>query len=251
MTETTEPLLPHQESADHQLRDFYEATDVMGRDYVDTPITVVQAAQLAACSLAPRTVLDLGCGAGANTLALFGNRTDVDVVGLDISRNAVEAYQKRTGRPAVLGHGERLDFPDASFDLVICDDVIEHVVDPDLLVEEIRRVLVPGGHLLLSTPNLAAWFNRIALLVGLQPAFSEVSTRHIFGRPGAIVVGHLRLFTARSLRAFLTHHRLRVVRADAARFPALGTGPVAALDGLFAGSYRFGAISVVLATKDA
>lgn len=48
---------------------------------------------------------------------------------------------------------------------------------------------------MLSTPNLAAWYNRALLLAGVQPVFSEVSLRAIHGRPGTEVVGHLRLYT--------------------------------------------------------
>jgi hypothetical protein len=58
--------------------------------------------------------------------------------------------------------------------------------------------------LLLSTPNLAAWFNRGLIGLGIQPVFSEVSLRGIYGRPGHEVVGHLRLFTRRALVEFLT-----------------------------------------------
>jgi hypothetical protein len=57
--------------------------------------------------------------------------------------------------------------------------------------------------LLLSTPNLAAWFNRGLLLAGVQPVFSEVSLRAIHGRPGSQVVGHLRLFTKAALTGLL------------------------------------------------
>ena len=67
-----------------------------------------------------------------------------------------------------------------------------------------RRILRPGGVLLLSTPNLAAWFNRGLVGLGVQPVFSEVSLRGIYGRPGQQVVGHLRLFTRRALVEFLT-----------------------------------------------
>ena len=87
---------------------------------------------------------------------------------------------------------------------MIMSELIEHLVDTDAAVEEARRVLRPGGILLLSTPNLAAWFNRGLLGLGIQPVFSEVSLRGIYGRPGHEVVGHLRLFTRRALVEFLT-----------------------------------------------
>ena len=70
------------------------------------------------------------------------------------------------------------------------------------------RILKPGGTLLLSTPNLGAWFNRIMLLCGMQPVFTEVSFKGVFGRPGKVLAGHLRLFTSRALIEFLTFHGL-------------------------------------------
>jgi 2-polyprenyl-3-methyl-5-hydroxy-6-metoxy-1,4-benzoquinol methylase len=90
-----------------------------------------------------------------------------------------------------------------SVDVVIMFELIEHLVDPDAALAEVRRILVPGGHFVLSTPNLAAWFNRALLLVGVQPIFSEVSTTGVYGRPGHDLVGHLRLFTHRALVEFL------------------------------------------------
>ena len=77
------------------------------------------------------------------------------------------------------------------------------LVDTDAALIEARRLLVPGGQLLISTPNLAAWFNRALLLFGVQPVFSEVSIKGIYGRPGTEVVGHLHLFTRRALVGLL------------------------------------------------
>ena len=81
-------------------------------------------------------------------------------------------------------------------------EVIEHLVDTDSAMEEVNRVLKPGGSLLLSTPNLAAWYNRGLLALGIQPVFSEVSLRSVFGRPGSQVAGHLHMFTRRALSSF-------------------------------------------------
>ncbi|MDQ1741803.1 MAG: hypothetical protein QOE23_142, partial [Pseudonocardiales bacterium] len=92
---------------------------------------------------------------------------------------------------------------DGCADVVIMSELIEHLVDTDAAIDEVRRVLRPGGVLLLSTPNLAAWFNRGLVGLGIQPVFSEVSLRGIYGRPGHEVVGHLRLFTRRALVEFL------------------------------------------------
>ncbi|MBH5334671.1 methyltransferase domain-containing protein [Streptomyces pactum] len=179
---------------------------------------------------APATVLDVGCGDGsAMALALpllRGHR----VVGVDWSRDALRRAATRL--PAVVRgdiSGGGLPFASGSADAVVFGEVIEHLVDPDAALDELRRVLRPGGHLLLSTPNLAAWYNRGLLLAGVQPVFSEVSLRGVHGRPGEQVVGHLRLCTARALRSLLTASGFEVVRTAGAPFHGVPR-PLRALD---------------------
>ncbi|MGW1372956.1 class I SAM-dependent methyltransferase [Streptomyces sp. NPDC002446] len=170
-------------------------------------------------SARPATVLDVGCGDGsaAATAAevLAGHR----LIGVDWSQDALRRAQPRI--PSVV-RGELTDgglpFADGAADAVLFSEVVEHLVDPDAALDELRRVLRPGGHLMLSTPNLAAWYNRGLLLAGVQPVFSEVSLRRIHGRPGTQVVGHLRLYTARALRGFLTAAGFEVVRIAGAPY---------------------------------
>src|SRR3546814_8619033 len=57
-------------------------------------------------------------------------------------------------RPDVAADGALLPFPDQSFEAVICSEVLEHVPDPRLVLDEIARVLKPGGCLLLTVPFL-------------------------------------------------------------------------------------------------
>ena len=165
-------------------------------------------ADIAVAAGRPLRAVDIGCGRGIVTsMAMAECETrpgaSLALVGMDLSGAALHrAYQR--GVPAVQASVEgRLPLASASIDVVIMFELIEHLVDPDAALAEVRRVLVPGGHLLLSTPNLAAWFNRALLLIGVQPLFSEVSTTSIYGRPGHDVVGHLRLFTRRALAEFL------------------------------------------------
>jgi SAM-dependent methyltransferase len=205
-----------------QLQRFYDTT-AMGEGWTGNPVLARQRSLLADAGLGKGAlrVLDLGCGHGSNTQVLFGSRPEVRVVGMDLSSRAVVQFVRSTCSPAVRATGEGLPFPDAAFDLVVSDDVIEHLVDTDAYVREIKRVLRPGGHLTLSTPNLAAWFNRLALAAGVQPAFSEVSFERVFGRPGDEVVGHLRLFTTKALVEFLEYHGFEVVELVGVPFGAL------------------------------
>jgi len=64
---------------------------------------------------------------------------------------------------------EGLPFADASFDLVWCTEVIEHLHKPEFLLSEIERVLAPGGRAILTTPNSGWWFYWIVALWGWTP----------------------------------------------------------------------------------
>ncbi|MDQ8701197.1 class I SAM-dependent methyltransferase [Streptomyces sp. LHD-70] len=216
------------------LRDFYEdpAVPVASGDARSLRQARMLAAALGPARAAPAVVLDVGCGDGtaARTAAplLAGHR----VIGVDWSQDALR--RARTHLSDVV-RGELTDgglpLASGSADAVLFSEVVEHLVDPDSAMDELRRVLRPGGHLMLSTPNLAAWYNRALLLAGVQPVFSEVSLRGIHGRPGTEVVGHLRLYTARALREFLTASGFRVVRMAGAPFHGVPR-PLRALDRL-------------------
>ena len=206
------------------LRDFYEnpAVPVASGDARSRR----QARLLAGALDRPGAlVLDVGCGDGtaAATAAPFlaGHR----IVGVDWSQDALRRARPRMSA-AVRGEldGGGLPFADGCADAVLFSEVVEHLVDPDGALDELRRVLRPGGHLMLSTPNLAAWYNRALLLAGRQPVFSEVSLRGIHGRPGTEVVGHLRLFTARALRSFLASAGFEDVRISGAPFHGVPRG---------------------------
>ncbi|MFE1173626.1 methyltransferase domain-containing protein [Streptomyces sp. NPDC058773] len=204
------------------LRDFYENPAV---PVASGAARSRRQARLLARALGPvrtgapaATILDIGCGDGsaAATAAelLAGHR----LIGVDWSQDALR--RARTHLPCVRGEltDGGLPFAAGSADAVLFSEVIEHLVDPDAALDELRRVLRPGGHLLLSTPNLAAWYNRGLLLAGVQPVFSEVSMRRVHGRPGSQVVGHLRLYTARALRGFLAASGFEAVRIAGAPY---------------------------------
>jgi SAM-dependent methyltransferase len=186
------------------------------RDFYETPTVPVRSGQLRTRRLlhlldrivraadGPLRIVDVGCGDGMCTeltAAAAGDRHHV--VGVDWAAGPLKRAAER-GLTLVRGSLDTgLPFASGSVDVVILSEVVEHLVDTDGGLAELYRVLRPGGHLVLSTPNLAAWFNRGLLLTGVQPIFSEVSLRQVYGRPGAVVAGHLRLFTKRALTGFL------------------------------------------------
>ncbi|MCX2726875.1 class I SAM-dependent methyltransferase [Thermomicrobium sp. 4228-Ro] len=111
-----------------------------------------------------KRVLDVGCGDGYGAAELASVARWV--VGLDSDRSALRHAAQRYRTPNlswVQATAERLPFRSGSIDVVCCFQVLEHLANPAHFLAEVRRVLAPGGLLLLTTPN------REAVLSGLNP----------------------------------------------------------------------------------
>jgi SAM-dependent methyltransferase len=94
-------------------------------------------------------ILDLGCNDGALTVQYDAPRT---LTGIDIDAQAIERAKARHSRVTFLvGTPGTLPLPDASLDGILCYDVFEHVAKPDEVLAECRRVLRPGGWMLIGT----------------------------------------------------------------------------------------------------
>jgi len=113
-----------------------------------------------------KRVLDYGCGSGYGSAQIA--RTAAHVTAVDVSDEAIAHARTQFGGDnidfAVIDPSAPLPFADASFDTVLSFQVFEHVEDTDRYLAEIRRVLVPGGTLLLVTPDRST-----RLLPGQRP----------------------------------------------------------------------------------
>jgi 2-polyprenyl-6-hydroxyphenyl methylase/3-demethylubiquinone-9 3-methyltransferase len=123
-------------------------------------------------------VLDLGCGGGLATAGLA--QRGAKAVGLDLSHASLRVAHRHTRghvQPEPVfacGRAEALPFADASFDIVWCTDVLEHLANVPTAMAQIVRILKPGGLLLYDTINrtflsrlLVIWFWEY--LAGLAP----------------------------------------------------------------------------------
>jgi len=195
------------------------------------------------------SVLDIGCGDGAFDEIILRIFPQVTLYGIDISHVAVSNAKKKGINAIVLDvSNQSLPWNENSFDIVLLLDTIEHLINPDFAITEIHRVLKKDGYLLLSTPNLACWYNRFLLFMGLQPIFTEVSTKAVFGRPGTQVVGHLRLFTPKALEEFLSFYHFKCLRKVGMPFEQIPR-PLKDLDILFAKYFPMASILLILAKK--
>ena len=201
------------------LRDFYEDPAVPASSGPHRAHRQAEMlADVLAAASAPAIVVDLGCGDGFATGVAARRNAAHRFAGLDWSTSSLTQAAGRGIAVLRAGLDTALPIRSGSVDVVVMSEVIEHLVDTDFAVEEVYRILRPGGTLLLSTPNLAAWYNRGLLALGIQPVFSEVSLRSVFGRPGSQVAGHLHMFTRRALVEFLAAYGLACVHITGARY---------------------------------
>lgn len=146
-------------------------------------------------------LIDLGAGDGFVAGALAAAAGARLAVAVDVGHPAplapIAGRVVRVGAPLP----GPLPFPDGCADIVVSLEAIEHLLDPDALLLEARRLLAPGGRLVLSTPRLDGGLVILSLAFGIQPPGVESSSRARYGnRLGAgRPSGHLHLFTRRAL----------------------------------------------------
>src|SRR5690606_31505707 len=140
--------------------------------------------------------------------SVLKKETGAYVIGLDGSATALEKARTICDEVHRVEFGTGpLPLADASVDGIFAGEVIEHVFYTENLLDELLRVAKPGCRLVLSTSNLSSCYNRIFVLLGLQPLFTETGvrmsssgTRLVKPNPPA---GHIRNFTLSSLRHLL------------------------------------------------
>lgn len=162
-----------------------------------------------------KDVLEIGGGTGvfAQEIASKFNLNHIYVV--DISKEAIRiACEKGIKGTGLNIDTNNLPYEDSYFNTIICSEVIEHLVNPDHLLEEIYRVMRPNGYLIITTPNLGSWYNRILLLFGCQPLFNDISIRYSYNKPFKISpTGHLRLYTFDSLKFLLKKYNFSIIKS--------------------------------------
>jgi SAM-dependent methyltransferase len=110
-----------------------------------------------------KKILVIGCNTGADVVHLT---KDNYVKGIDIMEETV-CFAKRNGVDAEQMDVENgLPFSSMFFDVVVCKEVLEHLIDPEYVMNEINRVLKPNGYALISVPNHFWYYFRFRLLIG-------------------------------------------------------------------------------------
>lgn len=158
-------------------------------------------------------ILDIGAGAGDTARALTEDHGAV-VVALDRSVTMAAAMRDRAVPRVLAADGHRLPFGSASFDGVLADRVLQHVADPEQVLDEMVRVLRPGGRIALADPD----YGTQTLDIGDEALGRRVLRfRAEFGlRNGTLAHRHAGLLAGRGLREITMEARTLVVRDSSA-----------------------------------
>lgn len=168
--------------------------------------------------------LDIGCGEGGFIRFLNGVYPNVTYTGFDISTTAINNAIAKCNLPNVKFKSVNVNVDKLveRFDFIVAGEIIEHIEDTDTFILSLKNLLKPDGILVITTPNLGSWLDRLMLLFGMQPFSTEVSFRsRMFGRrffytlngvSHSDAVGHLRLFTTSALYDFLHYHGFKIVK---------------------------------------
>lgn len=140
--------------------------------------------------------LDIGCTRGfLSTLIVPNHYHGVDIskelVSKSLIRNKIKIKDINSGLP----------YGDKKFDFIFAGELIEHLIDTDFFLRECYRVIKNKGYLLLTTPNLASFWNRLKILLGRQPLY--VDYRNDFG--------HLKSYTLLALISQLRENKFKII----------------------------------------
>jgi glycosyltransferase involved in cell wall biosynthesis len=154
----------------------------------------------------PSRVLDLGCsdGALAAELRVHGHK----VTGID-----VEQHPGVRDRVDTFVHADLEDsVPDevgTGYDAIVAADVLEHVREPEALLEELASRLAPGGSIVACVPNFGHWYPRLRVALG----------RFDYDRRGILDRGHVRFFTRKSFESMVERAGYSVRRREFLTLP--------------------------------
>ena len=150
-----------------------------------------------------KTVLEIGCGRGGFR-ASFDNK--VDYWGVEPNTEVHRIAESQLYKVLNATHVEvEQDIPNNYFDLIVCNDVIEHMVDHDKFLETIKSKVKDDGYLLISIPNVRYIYNLYNLIFKKDWEYED---------QGILDKTHLRFFTKKSLIDTLIKHGYKIEKFE-------------------------------------
>lgn len=156
-----------------------------------------------------RKVLDVGGERGSYQF-LRNSIPDTTIYSMNIDAKILPKEKCRT----VQADAQFLPFENRTFDLIFGGEVLEHIIYPDKFLSEARRVLKTKGEIILTTPNLNAWQNRILILFGFAPTNYTPYPVKTYGIPKKFktrpLYDHPRVFPYRALKEIFNSNGFRL-----------------------------------------
>lgn len=174
-----------------------------------------------------KTILDLGCNC-CEILREFPShliKVGVDISSICMFGSSPNALDSDVDHLWICD-ATNLPVPDSSIDLILSCDILEHMVSPENLLREIKRVLSPGGIVIITVPNLVSFGTRLSILFGYGSGL-ELAQILKLKSPFIAINGprfpdqkkHLRWFTSSSLKSFVATEGFEILRQ-------FGCGPI-------------------------
>lgn len=164
----------------------------------------------------PLKILDLGCGKGLITSKILQEFPDIEISGLDYSVSAiVYAVDHFPGIDFVVANVYECPYVENYFDVVVCNNLWEHVPDPLVLLSKIHKILRPQGFLIISTPSRYRLENLIRVLRGKPIVF--MSKQHIMEYSVGQVLEQLRHGGFRTIQSYSKPIKSRRVKTKMAK----------------------------------
>jgi SAM-dependent methyltransferase len=112
--------------------------------------------------------LDLGCDDGKSTLKIAETIDTKNIYGVDIVDERIELAKENGVIVKKFDLNYKFEFDDNYFDVIVADQIIEHLYNLDNFISEIYRILRPSGYVIVSTENASSWCNIFANIMGWQ-----------------------------------------------------------------------------------
>jgi len=152
---------------------------------------------------ADKKVLEVGCATGSISRVLKRNRCSV--IGIEIDPKSAEHARKYCD-DVIVGDVESVELPykDGFFDVIMFGDVLEHTINPLMVLKRLKRYLRDDGYIVVSIPNVANYVIRLKLLLG----------KFEYQEGGILDRSHLQFFTLRTAKRLITDAGFRIVKFD-------------------------------------
>ncbi len=169
-------------SDEYAAADPYSVEARIGSDFhlrrIECTLELLREAAKRAGNARELRILDLGCGQGHITERMRQEFPGAELSGVDYSISAIDyAAGHFPGIDFIVGNAYTCPYADGYFDVVVCNNLWEHVPDPLVLLGEIRRLLRPDGFVIISTPSRYRIRNLVRVLLGKPVVL--VSAHHV------------------------------------------------------------------------